>query len=162
MNRALSISIVINLLLLVIAGFLLMRCLPSRAASTVNTQQDEQFTVPRGPEGGPFRLAVIVCQLNDDPHSVATRVLERRQTGGAQFDVDIYVAEDESITRIIGFLKDLSSAGVVDGVRVIVSTSDGPVTLEGFNSSPLSAFKDIQEYRDVMNKETERDASPNH
>jgi hypothetical protein len=152
MNRALLLSVIVNLVMLVIAGILLMRCLPTWRTSTANTQHDEPFAVPHGSEGGPSRLAVIVCQVSDDPHSVASRVLARRKTGGAQLDVDVYVAENESIDRIVDFLKVLASEGIASGVRIIVPTSSGPVTLKDFNTNPLSAFRDIQEYKDMLNK----------
>lgn len=152
MNRALLLSIIANLVMLVIAGILFMRCFSTWRASKDNTQHDESFALPQGPEGGPFRLAVMVCQVNDDPHSVASRVLARRQTGGTQLDVDVYVTENESVAKIVDFLKVLSSAGISSGVRIIVPTSSGPVTLNGFNINPLSAYKDIQEYKDMLDK----------
>ncbi len=111
----------------------------------------DQYRIPRGPDGGPFRLGLVVCRLSDDAQSVATSVLEGRQNHNPKFEVDVYVTGEEPIESVVGFLKKLSSFGVSSGVRVVVANPNGSATFGQFNTSPLGAFKDYQEYKDMIN-----------
>ncbi len=157
MKRALAISILFNLIMLAVTGFLFVRHSSLWRTTTVHIPQEEQFRIPHGSDDGPLKGGVIGCELSADPQSVATKVLERRQNSDPMFEVDLYVTEKESIGSVVEFLKALSNSGVTSGVRVAVSTATGPVTFEQFNTRPLRAFDDIQSFKDLLNGKTEQD-----
>jgi hypothetical protein len=161
MKRTLAISILFNLIMLAVTGFLLVRNSSLWHTTPATSSQEEQFRIPHGSDDGPFRLGVVICQLSSDPHSVATKVLERRQNHNPKFDVDLHVTEKDSIGNVVEFLQVLSSAGVTHGVRVVVPTSNGDVTLEHFNASPLATDMGKQTSKESINEETEQAAPRN-
>lgn len=95
-------------------------------------------------------MGLAVCRLGDNPRSVAEKVLERRRNSDPRFDVDLYVTAHDTAGDIAAFLGTLSSMGVTNRVRVVVSSTNGPVTFENFNVNPAGAFKDYDELTGIL------------
>lgn len=158
MKRALVTSILFNLIMLALTGFLFVRDSSLWSTTRVHIPEGEQYSIPRS-EGDPLILGMIGCELSSDPQTIASLTQKAGWNSDPRHKVNVYVTEKDSIGSIVEFLKNLSSSGVTGGVRVVLSTATGPVTFEEFNTSPIGTFNDIQSFKNHMKGKPEQDGA---